>query len=278
MIQVRQTAVFTVHCGKGYFAVVHALSRFRDVLDGMTRPITYGAAFADVYDDWYGDTDDLAAVVAVLCEHHPQHVLELGVGTGRIALALATALAPNAGSVVGLDESPEMLAILTEKDELGLVTQVRGDMVHDQPTGPFDLIVCSYNTLFNVDDSRQQALCLQNAATRLAPNGRMVIDACIIHRDAPQYGEVTTRRNTWQVRTTSTFSPDTGRINGMTVSTHDDGRTVQRPWQITYQSPLTLDALAAQAGLHLHARYASWHKAPFDDNAERHVSIYGNLR
>jgi SAM-dependent methyltransferase len=244
----------------------------------MTPPITYGAAFADVYDEWYGDTDDLAAVVALLCEHNPKRVLELGVGTGRIALALAAAITPNAGYVVGLDESPEMLAILAGKDEHTLITQVRGDMVTDQPAGPFDLIVFSYNTLFNVNDSQQQAMCVHNAAKRLAPNGRIVIDACIVNPDAPRNGEVTTRRDKWQVHTTSTFSPETGSIDGVTVSTHDDGRCVQRPWQITYQPPSVLDSLATQAGLCLHARYASWHKAPFDDNAERHVSIYRNLR
>ena len=244
----------------------------------MTRASTYGAAFADVYDDWYGNSDDLAAVIALLCEHQPKRVLELGVGTGRIALALAAAIAPNVGTVVGLDESPEMLAVLATKDVHESITRLRGDMVTDQPEGPFDLIVCSYNTLFNVSNPQQQALCLHNAAARLAPNGRLVIDACILNPDAPRHGEVATRRDQWQVHTTSSFVPDTGLIDGLTVSTHDDGRRIERPWRIAYQSPAALDAIAVQAGLHLSMRYASWLRAPFDDNAQRHISIYNLIR
>ena len=55
----------------------------------MAEHMTYGAAFADVYDEWYGQTDDLALVTALLGEHSPRRVLELGVGTGRVALAMA---------------------------------------------------------------------------------------------------------------------------------------------------------------------------------------------
>lgn len=244
----------------------------------MKVPITYGEAFADVYDEWYNHSDDLAAVVALSCEHHPLRVLELGVGTGRVALALAGVVVPAGGEVVGIDESPEMLALLAAKDTQKIVTTICGDMVDNQPTGPFDLIFCSYNTLFNVSDTQRQLTCLKNAAQRLSPTGRLILDACILDPAAPINGTVSERRGSWMVTTTSTFDVERGIVDGRTVSAHDDGRSVERPWRIAYQSPALLEAACAQAGLQLSAHYSSWHKTPFDDDAQRHVSVYCNLR
>lgn len=244
----------------------------------MAEHMTYGAAFADVYDEWYGQTDDLAVVTALLSEHSPRHVLELGVGTGRVALAMAEIVVAAGGQVIGVDESPEMLVLLASKDPRGLVTLVRGDMANDQPGGEFDLIFISYNTLFNLSDTNQQTTCIENAAKRLAPSGRLVIDACIIHSDAPTHGTTTEQRGDWHVHTTSSFAAATGIVQGTTVSTHNDGRRVQRPWRIAYQSPVAIDTICTRAGLSLLARYASWHKTPFTDDAPRHVSVFGNLR
>ena len=244
----------------------------------MAEHMTYGAAFADVYDEWYGQTDDLVLVTALLGEHSPRHVLELGVGTGRVALAMAEIVVSAGGQVVGVDESPEMLSLLASKDPRGLVTLVRGDMANDQPSGEFDLVFISYNTLFNLSDTTQQATCIENAASRLSPSGRLIIDACIIHPDAPTHGTTSEQRGDWHVHTTSSFDAVTGIVQGSTVSTHNDGRRVLRPWRIAYQSPASIDALCARAGLSLLARHASWHKTPFADGAARHVSVFGNLR
>ena len=244
----------------------------------MAEHMTYGAAFADVYDEWYGQTDDLALVTALLGEHSPRRVLELGVGNGRVALEMAEIVVSPGGQVFGVDESPEMLSLLASKDPRRLVSLVRGDMAHDQPSSEFDLIFISYNTLFNLSDTTQQATCIENAASRLTPSGRLIIDACIIHPDAPTHGTTSEQRGDWHVHTTSSFDAATGIVQGTTVSTHNDGHRVQRPWRIAYQSPAAIDAVCTRAGLSLLARHASWHKAPFTDDAQRHVSVFGNLR
>lgn len=252
--------------------------------DVESNSVTYGAAFADVYDAWYGDSDDLDSVVNLLCESRPQRVLELGVGTGRIALALAEQLSAteplnaNVVRIHGIDESPEMLALLRTKDVRQRITCHLGDMAHDQPPGPFDLVFLSYNTLFNLASPALQAECIANAAMRLATPGRLVIDACIIDPLAPSAGTTVDRRGPWILQTTSTFDPTSGDVSGDTVSTHDDGRIVHRPFHITYQSPEAIDAACKRAGLRLFARHSSWQKAPFDDSSSRHVSVYGNVR
>src|SRR4051794_26981843 len=106
---------------------------------------SYGDAFADVYDDWYGGISDVAATggtLAALADGRP--VLELGVGTGRLAVPLA-ALGVD---VTGIDSSAAMLDVLAGKH--GAVRALRGDMVDDLPTGPFGLAFVAYNTLFNL--------------------------------------------------------------------------------------------------------------------------------
>jgi len=258
----------------------------------MVAEPTYGATFADVYDEWYGESDDLRAVASLLGEGRPRRVLELGVGTGRIALPLARHLretSPNAEIlVVGVDESPEMLALLASRDTGGLVRRVLGDMVlsdtlldntaFDQPADMFDLVVVSYNTLFNLTTANRQAACIKNAAARLANDGRLILDCCIIDPDAPGEGESTEQRGDWTLHTRSTFDHATGRVAGTTTSRHKDGRVVARPFTITYTSPYSLDAMCESAGLRLHARHASWQRAEFTDDSARHVSEYRAAR
>jgi SAM-dependent methyltransferase len=252
----------------------------RGQLVGVEHDITYGAAFADVYDEWYATDEELVAAVALLTRYQPKRVLELGVGTGRMALPLATALRDaNPGSrVVGIDESPEMLSVLAEKDRGSLVDVIAGDMVDAQPAGPFDLVLLSYNTLFNLTDIKRQARCITNVAHRLSPGGRFVIEACVIDDAASRSGSSTMRRGGWTLVTESTFDPASGSLVSTTVSTHDDGRTVRRPTRITYSSPQRIDDMCRSASLTLETRYSSWQTTVFNDDAARHVSVYRNLR
>src|ERR1700754_1922560 len=108
---------------------------------------SYGAAFADVYDQWYtglSDAEVTADVVAGLAAEvaggRRPRVLELAVGTGRLAVPIAG----RDVDVVGVDSSPEMLARLRARG--GAVTAVEGDMVDDLPDGPFDVALLAYNS------------------------------------------------------------------------------------------------------------------------------------
>lgn len=243
----------------------------------MPDHITYGEAFADVYDEWYANFDDVRCVAKMLLEHRPTSVLELGVGTGRLALPLAELAGPRT-RVVGLDESVEMLERLHAKDTQRLVHVVHGDMVDDQPAGDFDLIYISYNTLFNVTDRARQDRCLSNITERLAYDGRFVLDACVIDPTSPTQGTTSEQRGDWTVRVKSDFDRVTGHVGGVTLSTHRDGRRIERPWRINYRSPAELDAVCHEYGLRLEARYASWSKDAFDDHSARHISVYRRIR
>ncbi|NDF72366.1 MAG: class I SAM-dependent methyltransferase [Actinobacteria bacterium] len=259
----------------------------------MTKSLTYGAAFADVYDEWYRDDAETAATVRALTElvSHiaTPRVLELGAGTGRLAIPLASALA--AGVVVALDESPEMLQILRSHiahadSSVGNVIVVEGNMAdlaalstHGATAGePFGLVFASYNTFFNLHEPGDQARCLCAVAQLLRPDGIVVIDAFVASGDAPRHATTNEVRGEWTLQTTTDFDPVTGLIVGSTHSTHRDGREVKRPWRIRYQSPTQLDALCTAAGLELISRYGSWQMSTFGDDAARHISAYQLVR
>ncbi|NBY57868.1 MAG: class I SAM-dependent methyltransferase [Actinobacteria bacterium] len=260
--------------------------------------ITYGAAFADVYDEWYCNDVETATTVRMLTElisHVPSpRVLELGAGTGRLAIPLAAALPT--GVVVALDESPEMLQILRSRASLtsasvdgataGAVVAAEGNMAdlaalstHSEATAePFDLVFASYNTFFNLHVPGDQARCLAAVARRLHPHGVVVLDAFVAGSQAPQHATTSERRGDWTLHTTTDFDAATGLIIGSTHSTHRDGREVVRPWRIRYHSPKQLDELCAAAGFALASRYGSWQKSTFTIDDARHVSIYQLVR
>jgi SAM-dependent methyltransferase len=243
-------------------------------------PTSYGDGFADVYDDWYAGQDDAdvaADVVADLArrtaggEGRPR-ILELGVGTGRLAIPIA-----RRGIVVhGVDASPAMLERLRARDGAGQVTLTTGDMVEDQPPGPFDLVLVAYNTLFNLDSFERQAACFGAVAGRLRPGGSFVIEA-FVPEDPPRDGtEVDVRSMTASevVLSVSTHDPTRQRAEGHFVHLATGAPVRLRPWSIRYAPPDELDAMATAAGLTLRERWADFHRSPFTDESDRHVSVY----
>lgn len=134
---------------------------------------TYGRVFADVYDDWYAHVTNVDETVDTLVRlAGGGDLLELGVGTGRIAVPLALRLGTGA-RIVGVDESEEMLTIWRMK--LGDLPRaakrsevVRGDMSAPLPAGPFAVVFCTFNTFFNLPDHEAQRACLKHAAAVLA--------------------------------------------------------------------------------------------------------------
>ena len=121
-------------------------------------PETYGEHYADVYDDWYGEggrvaitevgtPDEVAAGIVALADGGP--VLELGVGTGRLALPLAD----RGLAVTGLDASPAMLERLRAKPGADRLTLVECDMAAPLPEmadGSFAVVLVGFNTFFNL--------------------------------------------------------------------------------------------------------------------------------
>lgn len=237
---------------------------------------TYGAAFADVYDEWYAGISDIDSTVAMLLDlAGTGRVLELGVGTGRLALPLARA-GRDRIELTGIDTSPAMLQLLAEHDPDGLVTAVTGDMVTAMPDGPFVLVFVAYNTLFNLPTADEQQACFDAVAERLSPGGRFVIEAFVPDHPPRDGDSVTVRTMTADRVVLSIARHHAGEqtAEGQFVELTEAGGVRLRPWSIRYSTPAELDAMAAAAGLELEARRLDMAGHAFDDDADRHVSVY----
>ena len=246
-------------------------------MDGYD-PATYGDRFAAVYDDWYAGITDAATCAALLAdladlEHEAGGgpVLELGVGTGRLALPLAAL----GVQVVGIDTSEAMLAELAAKPGGSAVELVVGDMA-DPPVGDrtFAVVFVAYNTLFNLVDPDDQRRCFASAARRLLPGGSFVVEAFV---PAPGRAQQTVAPRTITadrvVLSVSQTDPGRQEAMGQYVDITEAGIAL-RPWHIRWSTPDELDAMAAAAGLMLTDRWADWERTPFGVDSPSHVSRY----
>lgn len=227
----------------------------------------YGDEFADVYDEWYADLDDVEAVAAVVESLAAGgRVLELGVGTGRLAIPIARRLAPHGGRVVGIDNSAAMLARLVA-GAAGSVEPVLGHMVRDMPDGPFAVVLVGHNTLFNLTADGEQRACIAAAALRLTPGGHLLVDCAIPEGDGEARDVVSRGGRRYE----STGESADGMARGRFVPL-GDGRP--RNWEARLTPPERLDAWAHEAGLDLAERWSSWAGDTFDRDSARHVSRY----
>lgn len=237
---------------------------------------SYGDGFADVYDDWYADVTDVEATVARMLDvAGPEaRILELGVGTGRLAIPMAQA----GLQVVGIDSSKAMLVRLAKRAGLDSmdVETVCGDMVDDLPDGPFDACLVAYNTIFNLLDADTQRRCFSEVAARLRPGGRFVVEAIVPDDNAPAGHDVSVRSMAVDrvVLSVSDHRPDDQRTSGQFVEFTESGGVRLRPWSIRWAAPAELDEMAAQAGFRVERRDADMAGAPFDDHADHHVTVY----
>ncbi len=246
---------------------------------------TYGDRFADVYDDWYGDVTDVAACAehleALVQEAGGGPLLELGVGSGRLALPLVD----RGVAVVGVDSSRAMLEALRTKPGGASVTLISGDMAAlpfaARPC--FAVVLVAFNTLFNLPTEARQQRCLEGVAAALQPEGRFVLEAFVPRDDLGPgtHTSVTPRRIAADEVVLSVSEVDAAAqtISGQHVHLSELGIRL-RPWHLRYASPTQLDAMAASAGLVLERRTASWDGAPFTEASAVHVSTYrrGNVR
>ncbi len=244
---------------------------------------TYGDRFADVYDDWYGDVTDVEActrcLVRLVEAAGGGPLLELGIGSGRLALPLAS----QGVEVHGIDASAAMLERLRSKAGGDAIRATLGDMAElalDEPPA-FAIVLVAFNTFFNLPDEPLQQRCLERVADLLAPDGRLVIEAFVPRDEPPDGSAVTSRRITADevVLSVSQVDPVGQTISGQHVHLRESGIRL-RPWHLRYATPSQLDAMATRAGLLLEARHAGWNDEPFTDASSVHVSRYrrGNVQ
>ena len=218
--------------------------------------LTWDADQATRYDDEHGRIDTPLTVRYLAELAAGRDVLEFGVGTGRIAVPLAE----QARSVLGVDNSADMLAGAGRTPLPGNLTLVRGDAATWTAGRRFDLVLCLYNLLLHFTTQDAQLAVIRNAAAHLVPGGSLVVENLHPPLRAMEEGErITTLRLPGTGMAISTQRLDwKSLLLDQSVLYVDDG--VHRIRQITQRMlmPSEQDLMARLAGLRLVTRLGNW--------------------
>jgi SAM-dependent methyltransferase len=234
----------------------------------------FGERVAARFDERYAHKADPAVVdpiVAFLADLAGDGAaLELGVGTGRIALPLAR----RGVRVHGIDLSDAMLARLRAKPGGDQVAVTVGDFAATRVEGSFSVAYLVANTIMNLTTQDEQVACFENVAAHLEPGGCFVIEVLVPRLQRLPPGE-----------TFQPFAVEPGHlgfdeydvVTQRLVSHHywiEDGRVdvVSPPFR--YVWPSELDLMARLAGMTLRERWGGWNREPFTGVSDKHVSVW----
>jgi SAM-dependent methyltransferase len=196
--------------------------------------------------------------------------LELGIGTGRIALPLAG----RGVEVHGIDLSQAMVAKLREKPRGEEIPVVIGDFATTRVEGAFSLAYLVFNTINNLTTQAEQVACFRNVAAHLEPGGCFVIEVGVPELRRLPPGE-----------TMHVFDASEGHwgideydlVNQGLVSHHFslvDGAIERVSMPFRYVWPSELDLMAELAGMRLRERWSGWKREPFTGESRNHVSVW----
>jgi len=240
------------------------------------NPATYGDRIADVYDELYGDVPPAAVETLATLAGTNGRCLELGIGTGRLALPLAA----RGLAIHGIDASPLMTKKLREKAGGDRIPVTLGDFadVGSVKGGPFDLVFCAFNTLFALLTQDDQVRCFKGVASVLSRKGVFVVEAFVPdpsrfakHQPA-LVGDVGDVDEDVEIEA-SRHDGVAQRVSSRLVRIRQ-GHVRVCPVEIRYAWPAELDLMARLAGLQLANRWSGWDRQPFGAGSVAHVSVY----
>ncbi len=200
--------------------------------------------------------------------------LELGIGTGRIALPLAARGVP----VQGIDLSEAMVARLRAKPGGAEIPVAIGDFASTRVDGTFSLAYLVFNTIGNLTTQDAQVACFCNAAEHLEPGGCFVVEVGVpaLRRLPP--GETF---HPFHVGETHLGFDEYDTVAQGLVSHHytiEDGRLERRSIPFRYVWPAELDLMARIADMRLRERWSGWRREPFTSESAQHVSVWEKSR
>lgn len=196
--------------------------------------------------------------------------LELGIGTGRIALPLAQ----RGVSVHGIDLSKTMVARLRAKpggEDIGVTI---GDFSTTTVDGSYSLAYVVFNTIMNLTTQEAQVACFRNASAHLEPGGCFVIEVTIpeLRRLPPAetFHVFDVSENHWGI--------DEYDVATQGLTSHHfeivDGTLERLSVPFRYTWPSELDLMAQLAGMRLRERWSGWQREPFTNVSDKHVSVW----
>ena len=219
----------------------------------------YDSHAAD-YDVWAADMVDDVQWYVSLARDAAEPIVELAVGTGRVAIPIARETGKR---VIGIDRSPAMLAVARER-AAGLSVELRdGDMRELVLEEPVDLIICPFRSLLHLRTWADKRQLFERVALALRPGGSFAwnVFAFSPFVAVEVEGKRETRGDSWQeVRNV----PADNRIDLV----RSEG--VIPLWWMTRAEQ---EGLCDVAGLEIEALYGGFHREPYDETTLEMVWI-----
>jgi SAM-dependent methyltransferase len=238
---------------------------------------TYGNRIAGVYDDFIQispqQTQAAVETLAALAKAGP--VLELGIGTGRIALPLSE----KGLTVHGIDASTQMIDELRKKPGGNAIQVTVGDFAEVAVQEKFTLAYVVFNTFFSLLTQEDQVRCFTNVAKHLLPDGLFVIEAFVPDpaRFVRNQNIVASKVELDEVRLDVVLHDPLNQLLKAQHLVIANGTIQTYPIQLRYAWPSELDLMAQLAGLKLKERWSNWQRSPFASGDASHISIYQSL-
>lgn len=234
---------------------------------------SYGDDYVDVYDKMFDSRDNDADVASFLSSLAAGgRALELGIGTGRLAIPLA-----DAGiEVHGIDNSQAMLDVMKTKPRAAKIRAYLGDATSMRIPGEFQLVFIGFSTIYLLGSQEVQVQCFRNAALHLPKGGKFLVEAFLHDRlqwpTGEQFSTTSVERDHVSVRA-AVHDPvtQTIKLNHMTI--RPEGVSF-RPNRLRYIWPSELDLMSQLAGMRLVGRWGDWKKTPFSAQSTGMVSVY----
>ena len=234
----------------------------------------FGERVAARYDESSAEMFDPAVVdpvVDLLVEIAGSgRALELGVGTGRIALPLAQRGVP----VHGIELSKAMIARLRAKPGGEDIAVTIGDFATATVDGTFSVAYLVFNTIMNLTTQAAQVACFRNVAAHLEPGGCFVIEVGVPGLQRLPPGETIHAFHVSETR----WGLDEYEVAIQGLTSHHfeivDGRVERLSVPFRYAWPSELDLMAQLAGMRLRERWSGWKREPFTGESRKHVSVW----
>jgi SAM-dependent methyltransferase len=234
----------------------------------------FGERVAARFDERHAHQADPAVVdpiVAFLAElGRDGNALELGIGTGRIALPLAS----RGIRVHGIELSEAMVARLRAKPGAEQIGVTIGDFAATTVEGTFSVVYLVANTIMNLTTQDEQVACFQNVAAHLEPGGCFVVEVLVPRLQRLPPGETF---QPFDVSPTHLGFDEYDAARQGLVSHHywiDDAEVDVVSVPFRYVWPSELDLMARLAGMTLRERWSGWKREPFTSDSTKHVSVW----
>jgi SAM-dependent methyltransferase len=226
------------------------------------------------YDESAAEMFDPAVVDPVVDFHAETagsgRALELGIGTGRIAVPLAQRRVP----VHGIELSKAMAARLRAKPGGQDIGVTIGDFATSRVDGTFSIAYLVFNTIMNLTTQAAQVACFRNVAAHLDPGGCFVIEVGVPGLQRLPPGETIHAFHVSETR----WGLDEYDVARQGLTSHHfeivDGRLQRFSVPFRYVWPAELDLMAQLAGMSLRERWSGWKREPFTSDSHKHISVW----